>query len=169
VGRVEHEKGIGYLLEWFNNVFNYDRINKLYIIGDGKDKLFFESYVEKKTSSKLKILFVGSLVREELFEYYKKCHFLILPTYASEGFPKVVAEASAFGCIPVTTPVSSIHQYVKNGFNGYDWSYWKRNFNLIISNPNLNEVALNANRTAHLFTYEHYLNRLKETVFHVHR
>ena len=42
-----------------------------------------------------------------------------MPTTASEGFPKVIAEAMNFGCIPVVSMVSSIGQYVKHLETGF--------------------------------------------------
>ena len=48
---------------------------------------------------------------------YAKSHLIILPT-KSEGFPKVIAEASAFGCIPIVTNIEPINQIVINRKNG---------------------------------------------------
>src|SRR5690606_9679623 len=54
---------------------------------------------------------------QEVFEIYRKSHFILLPS-DSEGFPKVIAEAMNYGCIPIVSDVSSIGQYVTdaNGF-----------------------------------------------------
>ena len=41
-----------------------------------------------------------------------------MPTTASEGFPKVIAEAINFGCIPVVSNISAIGHYVKDNVNG---------------------------------------------------
>ena len=42
----------------------------------------------------------------------------VLPSY-SEGFPKVIAEAMNFGCIPIVSDISCIRQYIINGKNGF--------------------------------------------------
>jgi len=52
------------------------------------------------------------------FEVYKQSHVLLLPS-KSEGFPKVIAEAMAFGCIPIVSDVSSIGQYIQHEKLGY--------------------------------------------------
>ena len=59
----------------------------------------------------IKTNFLGWLNREELNHINSKSHILILPTF-SEGFPKVVAEAACFGCIPIVTNIAPINQYI---------------------------------------------------------
>ena len=49
----------------------------------------------------------GFSEKELLKKNYLKSHFLILPS-KSEGWPKAVAEAMFFGCIPVATTVSCV-------------------------------------------------------------
>lgn len=51
----------------------------------------------------------GWLPRTELEGLLGRSHVFLLPT-GSEGFPKVVAEAMAFGCVPVTSAVGSLGQ-----------------------------------------------------------
>lgn len=65
---------------------------------------------------------------ERLKENYKKSNFLILAS-KSEGWPKAVAEAMFFGCVPISTDVSCV-----------DWmlDYGKRG---ILIPPNIEEAA----------------------------
>lgn len=44
-------------------------------------------------------------------------HFIILPS-VSEGWPKVIAEAMFWGCLPITTPVSCVPEMLDNGCRG---------------------------------------------------
>ena len=50
-------------------------------------------------------------------EVYNRSHFLLLPS-KSEGWPKVVAEALFWGCVPVATPVSCVASMLDNGNRG---------------------------------------------------
>jgi len=50
-------------------------------------------------------------------EAYKQSHFLLLPSN-SEGWPKVVAEAMFWGCLPITTPVSCLPYMLDTGNRG---------------------------------------------------
>ena len=54
---------------------------------------------------------------EELKEVYKNSHFLILASQ-SEGWPKAVAEAMFFGCIPIATFVSCVPYMLDHGERG---------------------------------------------------
>ena len=73
------------------------------------------------------ILFHGFVNRKRLFNIFSKSHFIVLPSQ-SEGFPKVIAEASNFGCIPIVSNVGSISQYIKDQENGFLWQSEKMNF-----------------------------------------
>lgn len=54
--------------------------------------------------------FHGELPRPALDGLYAEAHFLVLPTRSSEGWPKVLAEAMAWGALPLAGDVSSIPQ-----------------------------------------------------------
>jgi glycosyltransferase involved in cell wall biosynthesis len=49
----------------------------------------------------------GNQTAETVKKAYQKSHFLVLPS-KSEGWPKVVAEAMFWGCLPLATPVSCV-------------------------------------------------------------
>jgi glycosyltransferase involved in cell wall biosynthesis len=164
VGRLEFQKGVGKLLEWLENNDN-SKIGQLYIVGGGKNQDYFLNIIKNNSQLRNRVVFVGTVNRVKLIEYYKMCHFLILPTFASEGFPKVIAEASAYGCIPVSTSVSCIQQYIRHGINGYDWETWRRDSADILENDDLNNIGLVANNMSRLFTYERYQIKLKEILF----
>ena len=52
-----------------------------------------------------------------LKEIYKKAHFLILPS-KSEGWPKAIAEAMFFGCIPIAPAISCVPFMLNYGKRG---------------------------------------------------
>jgi glycosyltransferase involved in cell wall biosynthesis len=55
------------------------------------------------------VCFHGYLPRSELDSFYARAHFLLLPS-RSEGWPKVLSEAMAYGVVPLVSDVSSIPQ-----------------------------------------------------------
>ncbi|WP_178988986.1 glycosyltransferase [Winogradskyella schleiferi] len=117
VGRLEEEKGIGLLIDAFKSLKEIDvsRISHIHIVGDGKD---FRTYKTKARESKLNFHFHGFLSRKAVHDIYIKSHVIVLPS-ASEGFPKVIAEALNFGCLPIVSDVSGISNYIKDGVNGF--------------------------------------------------
>lgn len=117
VGRLEDEKGVDLLINAFKGLNENDsnRIGDIHIVGHGKK---IELYKKQASESKLNFHFHGFLSRENVHKIYIKSHAIILPS-ASEGFPKVIAEALNFGCLPVVSNVSGISNYIKDGQNGF--------------------------------------------------
>jgi glycosyltransferase involved in cell wall biosynthesis len=117
VGRLEEEKGIGLFINAFKalNENDLSRVGTIHIVGYGSN---IEDYKNKAKESKLNFNFHGFLCREAVHEIYIKSHVIVLPS-ASEGFPKVIAEALNFGCLPVVSNVSGISDYIKEEQNGF--------------------------------------------------
>ena len=117
VGRLETPKGVGRIIKAFKNLEPSlkDRVEAVHLVGDGTEK---SKFLDLANDSKINFKFYGFLDRKDVFDIYKKSHFFLMPTTASEGFPKVIAEAMNFGCIPVVSNISSIAQYVIDRDNG---------------------------------------------------
>lgn len=113
VGRLEKPKGVERILLALKNLSSEEkkRIEVLHLVGNGVEMPYFKQ-ISKEIGITVK--FHGFLSRTKVFEIYKKSQVFLMPTTASEGFPKVIAEAMNFGCIPVVSKISSIGQYVKH-------------------------------------------------------
>lgn len=59
--------------------------------------------------------------KNEIEKFYQQAHFVIITSY-TEGFPLVIEEGMARGCIVLATPVGDIPVHVKNGENGFLFS-----------------------------------------------
>mgnify|MGYP001824306612 CR=1 FL=1 len=117
VGRLEEEKGIGLLINAFNNLTKDEKlkIGTIHIVGHG---LKMSEYKAKASKTGLNFNFHGFLSRTDVHEIYKVSHAIVLPS-ASEGFPKVIAEAMNYGCLPIVSDISSLRHYIKNEQNGF--------------------------------------------------
>lgn len=162
VGRLEDEKGVTILIDAFARINNRSMIDSIELIGDGSKK---SDYEERAHISELPFVFHGFLKRSQVFDIYKKCHFIVLPS-RSEGFPKVIAEAMNFGCVPIVSDISSIGQYIDDG-NGYLIQELTANSlkDILIeamSAPEeiLKQKALEGYSITHNFTFENYRNRI---------
>lgn len=89
---------------------------RLRIYGEGIERQFLTDYIDKQKLDSV-VYMMGNKSKSELKEAYAQSHFLILPS-RSEGWPKAIAEAMFWGCIPVSTAVSCIPYMLENGKRG---------------------------------------------------
>lgn len=159
VGRIELEKGALSLVKAFEK---YKDIFNITMVGDGKDMKVIREFI---STHQLPVRLTGFLSRKEINQLYSKAHFFVLPSYASEGFPKVISEAAGYGCIPIVTSVSVIGEYFRSGDNGFvlQDSRPESIENILGQLPNKNRLKTmsnNALRMAALFTFERYNDRI---------
>ena len=93
---------------------NHNISLSIYGYGDEREKLS-EYILLHELSNFVKIK--DTINRVQLIDVYKENHFLLLPT-KSEGWPKVVAEAMFWGCLPIATKVSCIPNMLDDGNRG---------------------------------------------------
>ena len=171
VGRIEEAKGIFRVLEAASAMPDAGNLfSKLIIIGNGKDQ---EKLMEKIGSCPIPVEYSGGAAREDINKYYSEAHLFLLPSTASEGFPKVIAEAARFGAIPVVSNVSSIGQYV-NLANGFVWKNEEANdFTSFFAGipfrdgQLLKQKSQAATEIGRLFTYRKYYEKLCRYVFKI--
>ncbi len=167
VGRLEDAKGVQRIIDAFGTLDSLGSIKTIHFIGDGEKKEFYQQQCE---NLKLPAVFHGFLERPQVFEIYKSSQFLMLPSTASEGFPKVIAEALNFGCLPIVSAVSSIAQYInmKNGFivNPCTAEELNRILKMVIALDTeiLKIKAIASHKVAKDFTFENYRHRIKSEI-----
>jgi len=88
----------------------------LELFGEGAERENLERYI-RENGLQQHVVLHGNREAEIVEEAYRKSHFLILPSQ-SEGWPKVVAEAMFWGCVPVATKVSCVPSMLDNGKRG---------------------------------------------------
>ncbi len=118
VGRLETPKGVGRIIEAISALKPeiQSQLGVVHLVGDGTER---DSFEQLAALCDVNFQFHGFLDRKDVFAIYKSCHGFLMPTTASEGFPKVLAEAMNFGCIPIVSNVSAIGQYIIPGKTGF--------------------------------------------------
>ncbi len=86
------------------------------LYGDGQQRKLLETYIAANNLTDF-IVLKGNQLAETIKKAYQESHFLLLPS-KSEGWPKVVAEAMFWGCVPVVSQVSCISTMLSNGTRG---------------------------------------------------
>lgn len=169
-GGLNPGKGIIQLLEAFMvSPKIADQISELIIAGDGP----LRPELEKRAAQlPIKVTFRGFLNRTQLEAVYAAAHIICLPS-DSEGFPKVIAEGAAYGCIPVVTDVSAIGQYIKHGETGFllpgnrPEQIAAALEELVNNRAALPVIAQRARQMAELFTYERYRQRIAAEILRI--
>jgi len=165
VGRLEKAKGVARALNILASLAKKGVPAELDLVGDGPEREDFETLATKLGVTD-RITFHGWLARPALAPLYESAHIMVFPT-DSEGWPKVLSEAMAYGVVPVCSSVSSIPQYLEEfgtgkmfqpddveGFSGAIAGYysspatWKKE----------SEMGIKA---AQSFTYSNYLKAVR--------
>ena len=88
----------------------------LELYGEGILRKELEHYISQNNLEAI-VFLKGNQNKETVLKGYQNSHFLILPS-KSEGWPKVVAEAMFWGCVPIASPVSCVSYMMGNGSRG---------------------------------------------------
>ncbi len=107
VGRLSPEKGVKVLIEAWRSIPNFT----LRVIGVGPLSDFLKSYVKQHNISNVE--FRGYVNHEEYDKSMRQAAFLIVPSLAYENFPRVVAEAFAYGVPVLASRLGSLEEIIK--------------------------------------------------------
>lgn len=171
VGNLTRKKGILNLINSLNFISSSHLISELIIVGSGE--LYEEILSKLPDILNIKVRMIGSLNRQELSEVYQSAHLNILPS-ESEGFPKVIAEGAAYGCIPIVTDISSLSQYIRNGENGFLISdnserELARAISAIMVRRDLEVISAKTKEMTSRFSYEYFRERIYREVISLKR
>ena len=164
-GSLTKNKGAGLLIEALKQFPLKDQIEEVIIAGDGIMRKELEKLSE---DAGVKIIFKGYLSKEDMSKLYARSHLIALPS-ESEGFPKVIAEAAAYGCVPVVSDISSISQSFDN-----EKAFLMKEINPEELSNRLKEAIENREmlkkkseeciKLSALYTYENYIKAIKEKI-----
>ncbi|MBL4662446.1 MAG: glycosyltransferase [Flavobacteriaceae bacterium] len=138
---------------------------ELEYFGEGVERANLETYIKNNSLEQL-VKLHGNQTAEFVEESYKNNHFLILPSQ-SEGWPKVVAEAMFWGCIPIATKISCVPWMLDNGNRGVlieanleeDVSYL---LSIISEENSLKEMSKNGQRWSQEYTLDKFEEEIQK-------
>jgi len=81
---------------------------RLRLLGDGPDRPRYEAWAAERDLRD--VVFHGWVSREEVGRYDAAAHFILHPSLSSEGWPKALSEAMAYGAVPIASTISSMPQ-----------------------------------------------------------
>jgi len=167
VGGLTQGKHPLYALQLIHRLQQQGVAISLAIYGEGEQREVLQKYVAENNLQATVVLH-GNQDAEVVEQAYKESHFLVLASQ-SEGWPKVVAEAMFFGCIPLATAVSCVSEMLGHGKHGIlltmdfveDVVTFK---NLLKKETKMLEMSLAAQQSAQRYTLEFFEQEIKKVL-----
>jgi glycosyltransferase involved in cell wall biosynthesis len=170
VGRTATAKGLGVALQVVRRLRDGGSGMPgldlaLDVLGDGAERPHFERQCRELEIEAL-VRFHGWVAHERVCSVLRGAHMILLPSQ-TEGWPKVLSEAMAYGVVPISSRVSAIPQVLAEVGSGValapsDVPGYVQAILKIVDQPGLWEKMVEAGlRAAPRFTYERYLMRLE--------
>lgn len=136
--------------------------------GEGPERNTLKEFIQANHLEE-KITLHGNVSGDTLKLAYQKAHFLIFISQ-SEGWPKVVAEAMFWGCLPITTSVSCVPQMLGHGERGVlvkpDIAQIVKELQYLIEHPTLyNDKVVKAMNWSRQFTLEKFEAEIQLVIF----
>jgi glycosyltransferase involved in cell wall biosynthesis len=170
VGALNAHKGVPLILEALRKKPETLHIKAIHFVGDGLDRDHYEALAK---DLKVKAYFHGFLPKSEVHQVLAQSDALVLPS-KSEGFPKVVGEAMAYGCVPIVSRVSCMEDYITTGENGFLIEELTTSALLgslqklsCLSASELHQLRVKNYTFAGCFTYTFYNQALQEKIINV--
>ena len=116
VGTLSKGKQPLYVIQLVEEFQKLGKKVSLDLYGEGILRGNLEQYISKNNLEAI-VTLKGNQSKENVLKAYQTNHFLILPS-KSEGWPKVVAEAMFWGCVPVVSKVSCVPYMLGGGTRG---------------------------------------------------
>lgn len=108
VGALNDAKGVGRVLATALALRERGVPFRLRLLGDGPDRPRYEAWAAERDLRD--VVFHGWVSREEVGRYDAAAHFILHPSLSSEGWPKALSEAMAYGAVPIASAISSMPQ-----------------------------------------------------------
>ncbi len=101
-GRLAPSKGVEILIRSLKVLLSRGFSFQLSIVGDGPERNCLVKLTQELGLTGY-VHFVGAVPYDQVMSWYEKSHILVLPSFHSEGWPKVLAEAMCHGLVCVGT------------------------------------------------------------------
>jgi len=117
VGSLSVGKQPELALDFIHRIRKLGKECVLHFYGEGVLRKELENKIKEKNAQNWAFMY-GNQPKEQIKKALYYSHFLILPS-KSEGWPKAVAEAMFWGCIPIATRVSCVPWMLGHGERGF--------------------------------------------------
>jgi glycosyltransferase involved in cell wall biosynthesis len=125
VGSLNDSKGAGRALRALERVVGHLMDANLDVVGDGPERASLLARAEEAGIAD-RVRLHGWMPRHSLSPLFARAHIILTPS-ETEGWPKVLSEAMAYGGVPVASRVSCIPQYLERFGTGRTFDTYDEN------------------------------------------
>jgi glycosyltransferase involved in cell wall biosynthesis len=167
VGALSKGKQPLYVVQIVEELFKNGYKVNLELFGEGMERNTIQNYIQNNNLESF-IFLRGNQSTDFIKQKYQESHFLILPS-KSEGWPKAVAEAMFWGCVPISTSVSCVPNmldYGKRGIilkNNLEKDYLEV-LNVIKNQEIYNQMSNSAQDWSQKYTLEYFEEEIKKLI-----
>jgi glycosyltransferase involved in cell wall biosynthesis len=171
VGYMNAGKGAARALEVASILKQRGLPFEMEFVGDGPLKSGLEAEARTRALD-TSVKFLGWLPKPELPGHYARAHFFVSPS-SSEGWPKVLSEAMAFGAVPIAGDVSCIAQVLSECGSGVAlppsdaMAFADAIMGYAADGVRWRAQSQAGTKAAEMFTYDTYLERVREMMRNV--
>jgi glycosyltransferase involved in cell wall biosynthesis len=166
VGRVERHKGFHRVIGILASLIESGVETQLDVVGDSDEGAAFQDQLKQQKLDAF-VTFHGWIPKGALVTYYERAHFLLLPS-ESEGWPKVVSEAVAYGTIPLTSDISILRKVFEQTGTGFAFpadetdKFTQAIIDLSLDKERYTKMKASGAALATRFTYDYYLDAVSQ-------
>lgn len=113
IGRLSDEKGIFEILEVAKRLPD----ERFVFVGNFEDEPTLNEFARRLERTR-NAEWLGAIYSDDKFRVIADSRLLIFPT-KRDLFPLTLIESSILGCVPLVSPLGSIGEVIKDGFNGF--------------------------------------------------
>ena len=165
VGSLNDSKGAGRALRALERVVGHLVDANLDVVGDGPERASLLARAEEAGIAD-RVRLHGWMPRHSLSPLFARAHIILTPS-ETEGWPKVLSEAMAYGGVPVASRVSCIPQYLERfgtgrTFDTHDVNGFAGAILWYAGHPSeWREESQRAVAAARLFSYSRFLEAVR--------
>jgi glycosyltransferase involved in cell wall biosynthesis len=116
VGRLEHTKGLGTIVDAFAKVPEVRGIIEMDVYGTGSQRDWFCCRMTELLGRNFQ--YQGVVSRSEVRQRLSQYHLILLPSLFGEGLPMALLEGMAAGCVPLASALASVPTVVQPEVTG---------------------------------------------------
>ncbi len=165
VSRLEHIKGVDFVMPAFAKILQRYPDCRLMVVGDGKLREQMQQQQHELSIPDSQLTWTGRVAYERLADLYRQMTLVWMPS-RSEGFGLSAVEAMAYGCPVVATATGGLNEIIHDGIDsmlfpcGDTESLASKTIQLLANPDKLYQMSIAALDHSKQYTFDKYKDNI---------